>query len=225
MNGSVRGLLAQALYTSMFDEVLQPIPPSYMSIALTMLNYVLDTWRDKIPYDFTFRFNSVDELEDTNFVQVDVVSYILNNTKITLKRLQMQPYQEQTPIENLTGYPQEYWFDESTQTIHVYPRPSNPDYQFEVQGRTALGDVTMDSLLPANMPKFMQWALIYELAFMLCGRFGTAWNEQKEQARQTLLMQLDGKQVMNLKPQTRLAFGNKSALPFPFFYYLSGGNS
>lgn len=211
----------------MFDRVFQPaIPNDYTTTAADKLNYVLDTLRDLIPYTFTYRFTDVDQLQNTLFVQVDVVSYILNRQKYVLQRKMVTEYQQDSSVENLVGMPQFYWFDESTQTITIYPLPSNPSYTFMVQGRKALGPLELDDELPDNMPPFMQFYIVYQIAYLMTQEFGTMWSPAKEAQRVNYENQLKNKRVIDLRPQAYTMFpSNENNVPgFPYFYYLSGGS-
>jgi hypothetical protein len=218
---SVRGLLTQALYKSVFDRQLQPaIPPDYMTAAWLDFNMLLDELRDKIPYTFSYRFTDVNLLQNTLFVQIDDVRYVLAREKYNLRRLMLSEYEDQSFLEGLDGFPQVYWFDESTQTIEVYPLPSQPDYTFLVHGRKALGPLEIDDELPSNMPVFIQSYIIYETAFRQAAvNYGIAWSPEKEMKRKSLESQMNGKIVVDLRPPTQSIFGNDGSLPFPFLFW------
>lgn len=224
----VRALLEEACYLSIADRIQQPaISPNYLSASLNSFNLLLDEFRDRIPYEFEYRFDNVDDLENTSFVQIDNMTFIINKVASPLMPCNLTTWKALSAVEGLTGFPTIYFFDESTQSIHVYPKPSQPSYAFVVNGRRALGNVELGDSTPANMPSFMINALIYEMAYRLCGQYNVPWNQLKENTRQVLLSQLDGKQVIDLSPRENLSITQVNRLskyPFPMLYYMSGGS-
>jgi hypothetical protein len=224
---SVRGLVSEAFYMSLYDEEFQPdIPPGQMNIGLKALNYLLDEWRDKIPYTFTNRYSNVDDLMNTQYVQVDVVSFIINDFKQVLRRCSYTEWEQLTTITDLSGYPCIYWFDESVQTINIYPTPTQPNYIFEVLGRMALGAVTLNDYLPADMPVFMQSACLYELAFRLAGKFSVDWDEKKLKTYNDTMMGMLNKRIIDTKAPIKRVIPNEGSgeTPgYPYWYFMSGG--
>jgi hypothetical protein len=102
----------------------------------------------------------------------------------------------------------------------------NTDYKFIVQGRIAQIDLGIYDEIPANMPRFMQDALIFELAYRLSIEYGRLWSDKKEERRTALLRTLVQKKEVDLTPPRNNVFGtpgltNRS--PFPTWFYISGG--
>ena len=219
-------VVQDALYLSLYDEVFQPaIDNGLVTSALAQFNLMLDEYRDKIPYTFQYQFTDVNDLQNTTFVTVDKLAYVINGIVFPMACLNLVRYREIAVVEGLVGIPMVYFFDESTQSIEVYPMPSNPSYAFILNGRRALGPLALEDNLPPNMTQFMQNALTYELAFRLCGKFNAQWNESKEFTRQQLMKGLLDKRVIDLTPQRNLIFGScdPSIPPFPEFFYVCGG--
>lgn len=222
----VRELLTDACYLSLNDENFQPaISPGTLTSALRQFNLMLDEYRDSIPYTFQYYFDDVDDLQETTFVMVDDVAFIINTVVVPLTPVNLIRWREFSTVENLVGFPQIYFFDESVQTIRVYPAPSMPAYQFLVNGRRALGPLALDDDLPDNMPDYMKNVLMYEMAFRLCGKNGVPWSPEKDAVRQRLQQQLKNKEVIDLEPRMNIVFPRSgNSIPgFPYYYYLSGG--
>jgi len=224
---TAKSLVENAFYLSLNDEVWQPaIETGMMTSGLTQLNFLLDELRDKIPYTFQYEFTDVSDLQNTQFVMVDSVTYSINGVVISILQSEnLVRFREIDIVNNLVGIPAFYWFDESTQSIEVYPLPANPQYKFVVNGRRALGVLAMNDALPTNMPLYMQNAIQYELAFRFCGKYNAEWSQTKEITRQQLMKGLMEKQVIDLTPNTDILFPNTDAnYPgAPWFYWLSGG--
>ncbi len=219
-------LIENACYLSLYDEAWQPdIETGIVTSALNQFNLMLDEFRDKIPYTFTYTFDDVNELTNTSFVSIDSLNYVINTILFPMTAVNLVKWREIAIVEGLIGIPEIYWFDESTQTVHVYPLPANPSYEFIVSGRRALGPLALFDTLPVNMTLFMQNALTYELAFRITGKFNGVWNDLKEATRQQLMKGLREKQVIDLTPTRNVLFSNcdPNVPPFPSFFYLSGG--
>lgn len=224
-----QALVTNAIYKSLQDRQQQPnINAGYEQFALTQLNYVLDEWRDLIPFQELQTFNNVTELTNTTFLSVSQVNYVLNNVQMPLRQVDLTRFVEIQNVLNLMGIPEIWYWNELTQTIMVYPGPSNPSYQFTVWGRVAQQPLGLFDQLPANMPSFMINAVTYEVAFRLAAEYGVDWNDKKESQRQSLLRNLRNKKSIDLSPQREIVFGYPGSAqipPFPFFYYLSGGGA
>lgn len=221
----VRELLTDACYLSLNDENFQPaISPGTLTSALRQFNLLLDEYRDKIPYTFQYYFNNYTQLINTRFVVIDDVGFILNGIVIPLTSVNLVRWREIATVENLVGIPQVYFFDESVQTVRIYPAPSMPEYRFVINGRKALGTVELDDELPENMPDYMKNTLQYEMAFRLSAKSGVRWSPEKESIRQDLKSQLKKKQVIDLTPSTNIIFAQKTGVPpFPEWFYICGG--
>ena len=221
----VSELLTDACYLSVNDEDFEPaISPGRLTSSLRMFNLLLDELRDKIPYTFQYTFDDVADLQNTNFVVVDDLAYVINGIIIPMQPVNLVRWRELATVEGLIGIPQLYFFDESVQTVRVYPTPSNPQYQFILNGRQALGAVTLTTVLPANMPDYMKNYCIYEMGFRLCGKLGADWDPKNESIRQQLATALKNKQVIDVTARSSVMFSPmSSAPPFPYYYYLSGG--
>jgi hypothetical protein len=125
----VRELLTDACYESINDENFQPaLPPGRLNQALRKLNPLLDELRDYIPYAFEYRYTDVNDLTNTQFVMVNSVGYVIDTVVLPVKLVGLTQWREDAVVENLTGIPQIAFFDESTQSIRVYPAPSNQNY-------------------------------------------------------------------------------------------------
>lgn len=222
-------ILTNAIYKSVQDRQFQRIiEPHFKLVALNELNNVLDSWRDLVPYVSRITFNNVDNLLATTFTEVDSVSYVLNEVSVVLGYRTIREFREQKSVQNLQGYPEIYYFDQLTQNIDIYPRPSNPTYQFIVEGRINVANLGEFDDVPANMPTFMIDALTFEVAFRIAAEFGVAWDGKKELLRTQLYNTLLSKKSVDLTPKPECVLGrpdSRSAAPFPLFYYLSGGTS
>jgi len=227
MAANVKSIIERAIYLSVQDEEFQPeINSLYLQRGLDELNLILDEWRTLIPWSQTVTFSNVDDLENSAFVSVETVNFILNTTSYPLQRVTLTQFKEQQNIVGLIGIPAIYYFDELMQSIIVYPAPANPEYQFTVWGKIQQVMLGLYDSIPANMPPFMKSAVIYELSYRICQKYGTPWAPEKEAQRQSLIQSLKNKKGINLSARRNLAFGlpNSSDIaPFPWFYYVSGG--
>jgi hypothetical protein len=224
-------LVTEALYLSRYDRQLQPaIDGGVTAAALNTLNIVFDTVRDLIPYSVEYTFNDVNDLLDTQFVQVDNVSFVIpgspKRNQYQLIACDLTRFVAEKVILDLKALPAFYYFDPLKQNIDVYPLPTNQTYAFIVWGRTQIGPLTAFSSIPFNVPKFMIQYLIYELASQLALEAGVPFNEKKEKKRAELLAQLKSKRETPLSTPARMVFGPTQAggiPPYPWFYKLSGG--
>lgn len=223
----VQQLLTNAIYKSVQDRAFQKvIEPHYYLVALNELNYVLDSWRDIIPYETSITFNNVSNLTATKYVEIDSVSYVLNQVSTVLGSRSLREFREQKSVQNLMGYPEIYYFDQLNQTLEIYPSPSNPSYQFIVVGRIAVSNLGEFDDVPKNMPPFMQDALIHEVGFRIAAEFGVAWDGKKEMLRTQLYSSLINKKNIDLTAKPECVLGvpdTQSSSPFPLWYYMSGG--
>lgn len=227
MAANVKSIVERAIYTSVQDEEFQPVISGlYLQRGLDELNLVLDEWRTLIPWAQSVTFNNVEDLENSTFVSVETVNFILNTTSQPLQRVTLTQLKEQQNIVGLVGIPAIYYFDELAQSIVVYPKPANPQYQFTIWGKISQATLGLYDAIPANMPPFMKSAVIYELASRIAQKYGTPWAAEKEMQRQSLVSSLKNKKGINLTPRRNLVFGlpgNSDMAPFPWFYYVSGG--
>jgi len=227
MAENVKSIIERAIYTSLQDEEFQPVINGlYLQRYLDELNLVLDEWRTLIPWSQSVTFNHVEDLENSSFVSIETVNFILNTTSQSLRRVTLTQFKEQQNIVGLTGIPAIYYFDELTQSVVVYPKPANPQYQFTVWGKISQVNLGLYDAIPANMPPFMKSALIYEIGSRGAQKYGTPWAAEKEAQRQALVKSLKNKKGINLSARRNLAFGlpNTSDMaPFPWLYYVSGG--
>lgn len=223
----VESIITEAIYKSLQDREFQPdIEAIYLAMGLFQVNLVLDEWRDLIPFSQTVTFDSVDNLENSAFVSVDTVNFIINTTSYLLKPVSLTQFKQLQSVIGLNGFPSIYYFDELDQTIDVYPRPSMPNYQFTVWGKIQQVTLGMFDNIPANMPPFMKNALIYEVGFRLAGELGAQWDGDKETTRQGLIRSLKNKKSINLRKASHMDFGTPSQRqipPFPALYFMSGG--
>lgn len=228
MAANVKSIVERAIYTSVQDEEFQPVISGlYLQRGLDELNLILDEWRTLIPWSSSVTFSDVEDLENSSFVSVETVNFILNTTSQPLQRVTLTQFKEQQNIIGLLGIPAIYYFDELNQTVEVYPRPANPQYQFTIWGKISQVTLDMNDAIPANMPPFMKSAIIYELAARICQKYGVPWSPEKENQRQSLIMSLKNKKGINLSARRSLAFGlpqSSQMAPFPWFYYVSGGS-
>lgn len=226
---TIQYILTEAIYKSLQDRQFQaPIQALYQEVALRILDSLFDEWRDKIPFGQQVNFDNVEELVATQFINVSNVNYILNvKNQVPLRRVEKDEWYNIQNIINLTSQPQVYYWDELSQTIDVYPHPTNPNYSFTVWGRKALDPLQPNNLIPANVPGFMVTALIYEVAYRLCQEFGAPWDQKKEDTRQQLVKYLMAKKDVDLSAPLKTVFMNSQNRipPFPFYYYLWGGSS
>jgi len=224
----VKQILTDAIYKSLQDRKFEPvIDPVYLLFALQEINKILDGWRDKIPYYSQVTFNNVENLQNTKFVSVFSLNYVIGqNVSNVVCEKSLIKFRELKQILDLSGFTSIYYFDELSQSIEVYPLPSSQPYRFIVEGKISQINLGMDDAIPANMPQFMVDAVTFEIGFRLCGEFGAYWSPEKESQRQGLIKGLEDKESIDLTPETDIVFGNPSRAgvpPFPYFYYLSGG--
>lgn len=223
----VQQILDNAIYKSVQDRAFQKvILPHFLLVALNEFNNVLDLWRDLIPYSSSVTFNNVDNMLASKFVEVDSVSYVINQVSTVLGSRSVRQFREQKSVQNLHGYPEIYYFDQLTQNIDIYPSPSNPQYQFIVEGRISVANLGEFDDVPANMPLFMTDALTLEVAFRVAAEFGVAWDEKKELLRTSMYDSLIKKKNIDLtaKPDSVLGVPDtRASAPFPLWYYMSGG--
>lgn len=225
---NVQSLLDQAIYESLQDQEHQPIiNTGYEKYALTVLNFLLDEWRDKIPFAQELTFTNVDDLTNSSFVSVSNVNFVLNQVQMPLTPVSLSQFNAiQSPL-NLKGIPQVYYFDELAQSILVFPAPTTiPAYSFTVWGRLADQPLSLFDQIPANVPLFMTNALIFELAFRLCAHFGVPWTEEKDRTRQSLLMLMNRKRDIDLSPLPTCEMGRPQSggvPPYPWLWAISGG--
>lgn len=223
----VKEILTNAIYKSEQDRALNPVVDAGLLLfALFEFNQLLDEWRDHIPYNSYITFNDVNNLQNSRFVQVETVNYILNNVSFPLRPVALDEYKRIQTIIGLTGFPEVYFLDELTQTINIYPSPSDPAYQFTVWGKVQQLYLGLSDRVPANMPPFMVKALTYELAFIIAAEYGTPWDSKKESIRQSSFASLMQKKSIDLSPEIDIVFGSPSQSsnsPFPYFYFTSGG--
>jgi hypothetical protein len=224
---NVKSIVEEAIYKSLQDKEFQPVINGlYLQYGLNELNLILDEWRTLIPFAQSVTFDNVDNVENSTFVSVETVNFILNTTSQPLKPVTLTEWKEQQAIIGLIGIPVIYYFDELTQSIEVYPKPSNPQYKFTIWGR--IQQVTLGEYdeIPANLPPFMKSALIYELGGRMASNFGTPWSAEKENKRQALVISLKNKKSINLRAPRNIVFGlpdSQQVAPFPWLYYVSGG--
>jgi hypothetical protein len=231
---NVQFLINQAIFLSVQDAAFQPdINYGYQEFALSQLNFLLDEWRDKIPFSQQVTFNDVDDLLSTTFAQVDSVQYVLtdnedNNPAFYLIEKSLNEYKRLQNIIGLTAFPAIYYFDQLEQALEIYPLPSQTNYQFIVRGRVLHVSLGLFDEIPANLPPFMQNAIIHEIAFRLCARYGVEWDAKKENLRVGLLAQLENKKEIDISPDIDISMGTPGITyksPFPTWFYMSGGGS
>jgi len=223
----VQQILTNAIYKSVQDRAFQRIiEPHYKLVALNEFNFILDEWRDIIPYESKVVFNNVENLQNSRFVEVDSVSYVINQVSTVLWPRNYKAFREEKSVQNLMGYPEIYYFEQLTGSIEIYPAPSNPEYQFIVEGRLALANLGEFDDVPAAMPPFMINALIYETGFRICAEYGVPWDAKKEVIREKLVGGLMNKKNIDLTAKPDCVLGmpdTQSSSPFPLWYYMSGG--
>lgn len=223
----VQQILTNAVYLSVQDRAFQPIVEEHNKIvALDQLNFVLDDWRDMIPYQSQVTFNDVSNLLATTFVEVESVLYVLNNVPTQLMPRSITQFKREKSPTTLIGYPQIYYFDQLSQNIDVFPLPSNPTYQFVVNGRISTANLGEFDTVPANITKFMEDAITYQVAFRIAAYYGAKWDGKKETIRENLEASLLNKKSIDLSPQPTCDLGSPTtsqSAPFPFWSAMSGG--
>lgn len=231
---NVKFLVDNAIFSSLQDARFEPkINPNYAEFALSQVNFLLDEWRDNIPYASEVTFNNISSLLATTFVEVDTVQYVIisggqSNAAFYLQSVSLNQYKQQQVLIGLNAFPNIYYFDQLLQRINIYPGTTQNNYQFIVRGRVGSLNLGMFDDIPANLPLFMQNALIYEIAFRLVGRYGADWDAKKEATKNGLLMQLENKKEIDLTPDIDIVFGTPGVAhnaPYPVWYYISGGNT
>jgi hypothetical protein len=231
---NVKYLADNAIFLSLQDPQFQPdINATYADFAVNEINNLLDEWRDKIPFSSEITFNNVTNLLATTFVEVDTVQYVIissgtNNAAFYLREVSESEFKRIQTIIGLAAFPNVYFFDQLLQRITIYPAPTQDNYQFIVRGRVGSVDLGLFDEIPANIPRFMQNAIIYEVGFRLAARYGADWDAKKETIRNGLLETLDNYKVIDLTPDVECVFGRPGTqyrAPFPIWYYISGGGN
>jgi len=223
----VQQILTNAIYESLQDRKFQPIVDGgYLLVSLNHLNNILDEWKDLIPYATSITFTDVVNLRNTLFTEVDSVSFVINRSTTILNERTLREFREIQDVIDLKGFPESFYFDQQLQTLEIYPEPSTFPYQFIIDGRIALADLGQFDDVPINMPRFMQSALMYEIAFRLAATYGVEWDGKKETLRTFLFDQMKKKKSIDLSSKAESVFGlpsTRNRAPFPTWYYLSGG--
>jgi hypothetical protein len=223
----VQQILTNAIYDSLQDRKFEKIVDGgYLLAALNHLNNILDEWKDLIPYASSATFTNVENLENTTFVEVDSVAFVINRSSNILTSRTLSEFREIQDVIGLVGYPESYYFDQLNQTLEVYPKPSTFPYQFIVDGRISVVDLGQFDDVPARLTRFMQTALTYEIAFRLSADYGAEWDGKKESLRTGTFQSLRNKKSIDLRPKSESVFGlpnTRNTAPFPTWYYMSGG--
>ncbi len=221
-------IISEAIYLSLQDREHQPILDSgYVTFGLNQLNFILDEWRDKIPFSQLLTFNNYTQLTNTKFLSVSNISYVLNTVQMPLQQVNLTRFIELQNVIGLLGVPQIFYWDELNQTIQVYPAPSNPVYQFTVWGRMADAPLLTTDVVPSNIPQFMVNALIYQLGYRLAIQYNSKlWNDGKNAIRMELIELLTSKKSIDITPRRNLVFGRPDVggvPPYPWIWAISGG--
>lgn len=224
----VQKIVTDAIYLSLQDREHQPtVNPIYVEVGLEKLNYIIDEWRDRVPFPSVMTFNNFENLENTTFSQINSVNFVINSVSFPVIEKSLEEFKRLQVILNLFGFPKYFKFDELTQSIEIYPKPNNPTYQFTVWGRILSLNLGEFDEVPASWPLFLRNAFIHELAFRLAAEYGQEWDAKKETVRQGLLQGLSDKKNDDLTPDRDIVFGFPGGTgknpPFPYFYFLSGG--
>lgn len=231
---NVQYLVTSAIFLSVQDAAFQPdINSGYQAFALDQINSILDDWRDYIPFNQEITFDNISDLTSTEFVEVNTVQFVLlteadNNAAFYLRKASLDEFKRQQVIIGLEAFPGIYYFDQNLQRINIYPLPSQPNYQFVVRGRLAQINLVLTDVIPANMPRFMWDAVIWETAFRLAARYGTQWDAKKETLRNYTYKSLTDKKEIDITPDIHNVFGQPGisyASPFPIWYFVSGGGT
>lgn len=225
---NVQKIITSAIFKSLQDREHQPeINAGYQDTALDFMNNILDEWRDKIPYKNAITFTTVESLLNTTFVEIDAIQYVIStNIPFWLQEKSLSEFLQLQNVIDLKSFPAIYYFDQLSQSVDIFPLPSNTDYKFIVQGRIAQIELDIFDEIPANMPRFMQDALIFELAYRLSIEYGRIWSDKKEERRMALLKALIQKKEIDLSQDRNIDFGTPGLMqraPFPTWFYLSGG--
>lgn len=223
----IQEILTNAIYESLQDRKFQKIVDGgYLLIALNHLNTILDEWKDLIPYATKRVFTSIDDLRNTTFGEITSVAYIINKSSNILEAKSLIQFRDIQNVIDLKGFPSVYYFDQEAQSLDIYPEPSTTPYEFIVYGRILSAQYGQFDDVPTNIPKFMQSALTYEIAFRLAANYGVDWDGKKESLRTTTFNQLKNKKSLDLSAPQESVFGlpgTKNRAPFPTWYYMSGG--
>lgn len=219
----VKTLVTDAMYLSGHDREFQKsITGAINDLSIRLLNDILDESRDIVPYPEQIVFTDYDNLSNTKFVSIDTVDYMLGKTRIPLTRYSLKRFDELEGVEDLKGTPEGYYFDQLSQSIKVYPAPSQSSYKFEVDGRLAMDGLGINDDMPPNVPNFMISWLRYELASRLCDETNVAWSTKKEATRQKLEQALRNKLYVDLRPARNKVFSNnRKRGQFPWLYWMS----
>lgn len=226
----VQFILTQAIYKAGLQDVqfFAPLQGSYQEVALNDLTGLLDEWRDKVPFAQQVTYDNVTELAATPYTSVANVNYILPpNVQVALESVGKDEFYRRQTIIGLNSIPAIYWFDELSQTINVYPVPTQPSYQFVVWGRQQMVVVLPTDVLPSNIPRFMADALIYELAYRLAALYGVPWSPEKDAIRMKLVNMLENKKDIDLRAPVSSVFGRPGAQipPYPYLYWMIAGSN
>jgi len=187
------------------DKTLTQVP---LEFALDELNKLLDSWRDKIPFDTKIEFNSASDLEQTKFVSISSINYIYGQSiSYPLRAVSLSEFSALNNVLNIISIPSIYYFDLLTQNIEIYPRTFNDSGRFIVNGRLSQINLGLEDKIPANMPLFMQDAVVWELAFRIAAEYNLSWSELKIKAYQNAIDRLDSMNYIDIKIDRQPLFG------------------
>lgn len=221
---TVRGLIEDALYMSLFDRQSDDIDleSAPVSSAVKKLNEIIDQYRNYLPYTTVVKFDNIAALDAIEALEVSTIQYFLGDVGYMLLKDNQASFSRHAAVANLKTVPSRFWFDKYNNKIHIYPSPSaNNNEYFEVGYVPKISVANLNNSLPENIPPFAEVFFKYELAQVISLETETKWSAGKEQKRQearTILMQNGSR---NLDKPELASFGNaqngKGA--FPWFYY------
>lgn len=228
---NIAGLIAQAIYnSSLNDRQSDPeVSSNYVNYGLFQLPFILDEYRDNIPFAQQFTNLSNDDLLNTDYYEVSNVNYVLNTVSTPLIPWTLQQWNENRYVTNLTGVPQAYYFEPLSRSILVYPPPTPAQqYTFTVWARKADLNLALTDIIPDQITPLMRNTLIYKLGKDMALEYGVPYPEEKDRRLMQLESKLSDRKDTDLTPPRNLVFGspNQANIPgFPYFYYASGGGS
>lgn len=222
----VQVLIDNALYMSLYDREYQAIPGNMQEAALNTFINMLDENRHNVPYHEDVQTVSFAELSNTDFTKILQVEYILGGVKYPLEECSLSSFNRLSCVIGLKAPPRYFYFDNLTQTIQVYPEPTNGE-KFIIHGYKAMEAVNLTDEIPSNMPVFMRSYMEFALAKRLCTMYERQWSNDKEAELERLELLLDNNSDIDLTaPVDVVMSANTNGKgSFPWFYYLSGGGA
>lgn len=228
---TIRELINNALYQSIYDRRYNKFDSEAggdTTVALELLNKILDKHRSLIPFVSYYTFSDLAALQAQKFFEVQKLVYKIDNYRIELQQLSLKDFDSERTIDNLNSIPSSFWLNQLTHVIDVYPNPiSSESSEFQVYGMPLISNNLIDDALPASITPFYQDYLELELAFRLCVFYSTEFTADRKEALVEARQFLRDNKSEDLSEKNQDIMGDLAQTQgegtFPEFYYGSGG--